>query len=196
MDLDSWNWLCKVAAVISTAIAFVAGAVALFTERELSKRQATQMVRLETDLADAKGRQARAEADLLVLQERARPRVLSDAQRSAILKVLTSRRTKGPLLIEFIGGSVQEPGDFARVLAGVVTQAGWTVTLDGGPAMGSPPSGLFILVADNSETPEWATLLQEALQAGGLTVSLAKSQRPELQPEGGAMIILRVGLKP
>ena len=193
MDLETWNWVFKITAVIAAAITFVVGTGALFTERALGQRQTAQMLALQTELSDAKARQAGAERDLLVLQERAKPRTLSTAARSAVLENLRSHVPEGPLMIEFIGGSTTEPGSLADAIAATLREAGWTVTLEGGPALGTPPTGIAILVSDTVPTPPRAAVLKAALDAASLQPLLKRSSRGDLKPGD---VTLLIGLKP
>jgi hypothetical protein len=149
---------------------------------------------IQSDIDRAKDLElANAQRALLELQERARPRSVDSIARTAIIDMLKSTTPDGPVDIEFISGSTNEPRDLAATIANILKEAGWPVgEFDGGPAVGSVLVGLAVLTSRTSEPPEErALVLQAALIAGGFTTRLA--QNPNVK---AGQVKLRVGLKP
>lgn len=199
MSLDNLNTFFNFVSAVLLGVTFAVGAGAVITGHLLNKRQAERLVRMETDLTNAQrqlaeqqARAATAERDLLELKERARPRTVDPDARAAIRQFLSIGPHDTPVTIEFVSGSTSEPYSLAKQLAEILESTGWKVAaLDGGPALGNPPSGLIVRISDTGGVEEQAIALQHALNRGGLECRLAKDRRVK-----DGQIVLLVGLKP
>jgi hypothetical protein len=187
-----WFFWTGASAVGLTACAAVAGIASWYFGLQVTRENEARTQGMELRIAEQQERAAKAESALLELQERARPRTIDATARAAIIDMLRSSRPDGPIEMQFLGGSVKEPHDFARMIADVLKEAGWNVDrFSGGAISGSAFNGLVILVPEEGEAPTRAVVLQAALKAGGFPAILAKSR---LVTQGEVM--LRVGLKP
>lgn len=199
MSLEALHSLFQIGSVVLLGLTFFVGAGALITGNRLNRQQAERLRTFDADLtaaklalADQQVRAAAAEKELLELKERARPRTLDEAARAEIIAALPVG-THLPIAIHFVSGSTREPRDFAAALRDVLTQGGWNVvTFDGGPAIGTPPDGILLQIAEGAEADrEAAEGLQFSLRKGGLAPRIVL--RTDRKP---GTIVLLVGLKP
>jgi len=190
--LETASLWSNIAVVVLGVLAAIAGGFALFFGLKLGAIKDADQQQLELRVAAQQERAAKAEKDLLELQERARPRTVDSNARSAMIDVLKSTRSDGPVEIEFIGGSTSEPFEFTTILVGILKEAGWVVGQpDGGPALGNPPTGLLVKVSQTGEPPERALVLQSAMTAGGIPTRLSRHPSVKL-----GEVVLLVRLKP
>lgn len=136
-------------------------------------------------------RAAKAEKDLLEVQQKLRPRTISVDQRTRLVAIL-SVSPKGPVHITCILGD-GEGLAFAQQINDLLRSVGWTVE-DGGvsqAAFTGNPVGLVILVHSASSAPPHAIVLQQAFAAVG--IPLGGTEKTALA-EGSVEII--VGAKP
>ena len=146
----------------------------------------------ELEMSQQRERTANAERALAEIQESRKPRTIDTAASVAILSVLKEHVPIEPIEIKYIGGSVNEPGPFARSIAALLREAKWTVaSVEGGPFIGTPPTGLLIRVSKEGERPERAVLLERALTAGNLSPRIVVAE-----PIKPGEVELLVGLKP
>lgn len=199
MTIEFWNAVFQWGSVGLVAVTFVFVAGALWTSNRIHDRQSARLLLLETELAKAQTslrqyqeRTASTDKALPQPEERARPRTLDASARASLLDSLRGVHPEGPLEIRFVSGSTTEPAAFARALANVIEEAGWTLTGDnGGPAFGTPPVGLLVWIPEKGDVPPRALILQEALNRAGMG---ARIERVSTVKDGG--VELMVGLKP
>jgi hypothetical protein len=145
--------------------------------------------KLEVEAAHQRDRAARAERDLVEVQNRIRPRRITDAQRTQLVQVLM-QSPKGAVRIDVVLGD-GEALIFARQIKEILTASGWTnVHLSQSVYTGSPV-GLSIIVRDGSNVPLFAAALMEAFTSVGLIVHASHN---EALPEETVKIL--VGMKP
>ena len=196
MGVEFWHGVFQWGSVVLVALTFVFVAGALWTGNAIRERQAARLEQLETEASARtafRSPPAPSPAPAADAASRLPPRGLDQSARATLLDALRTGRPDGPLAIRFVSGSSSEPADFARALADVIEEAGWTLN-DGdssGPTMGTPPVGLLVRVSDRGEVPRRAAALQEALNRAALGASIERL--PDLR-EGA--VELMVGLRP
>ena len=144
---------------------------------------------LEIEIAQQRQRAARAEKDLVEIQERIRPRLITDAQRALLIQALT-KSPKGSVRIDTVIGD-GEALIFARQIKEILKASGWTdVHLSHSIYTGSPV-GLSMTVRDGNKTPLFAVALAEAIESIGIPVK--RGYNSEIPEE---TIKILVGMKP
>jgi hypothetical protein len=133
MSVEAWKTICDIAAVILLFLTFAFGAGAFIAGNIINKRQEKQLQQFDKDLTDAKielGKQqeraATAEKDLLELQERIKPRILTDKQSTEFVRVLKTF-PNGVIDVGYTAGSGDEGFNLVQQLRALFKQAGWTV---------------------------------------------------------------------
>jgi len=134
---------------------------------------------VEIDLAKQRERAAKAETDLLELQQRVKDRHLTSEQMESFIAHLASG-PKGSITVGCVGAD-PEPRWFSHDLISALQKAGWTVTDDTKNAdftiMGR---GLAIVVKDPAHAPIRAVTLQKALESIGIpSGGFAKASLPD-----------------
>jgi hypothetical protein len=142
----------------------------LLHKTALDSKAAQQKV--EIDLAKQQERAANAEKELVALQQRIKPRHVTDEQ-ARLLVELFKANPFGEISIACINGN-KESCDLAAQLAASLTAGGWKVS---GPsdvvlfgASGGPPVGIFIKIRNKDKVPTRANVLAGALERIGLAV--------------------------
>lgn len=196
MTLEFLHGVFQWGSVILVALAFVFVAGAIWTSNLIQDRESLRVQQMQTALASTQAALRAGGGGTASAPETraapAAPRTLDAAARAVLLDALRASEPDGPLEIRAVSGSTGEPGAFARVLAGVIEEAGWTLAGEGGGStFGVPPVGLLIRVADGGEVPRRAAALLEALNRVGLG---ARLERVADIREG--VVELMVGLRP
>ena len=184
-----WGGVWAVGLTVAAALAgLVAWSASLITAKAAEERQQA----LELAVGQQTERAAKAEKDLFELKERARPRSLDTQAKTILLERLSIGQHAAPVLVEYVGGSTNEPSGLAQQLHDTLKEAGWPVSgLTGGPMFGNPPSGLVVRISDVGGVDEQAGALMASLEAAGFACKLGKARN--FKP---GTISLLVGLKP
>jgi len=155
----------------------IKSAIARAAEADVRAAEAVKGTRsLELEVAHQRERAARAEKDLVEIQERIKPRSFTDAQRSLLIKALT-KSSKGAVRIGIILGD-GEALIFARQIKEILKASGWTdVHLTHSIYTGTPV-GLSVIVRDGNKPPMFAEALAEAFESTGVPVK--REYNPEL----------------
>jgi hypothetical protein len=155
-------------------------------QRELEREN----LKLQGEVAKLQTKAADSQRELLELQERTKPRHLTDEQRIKLIDLL-KQQPKGTIEIECIAGD-KESCDFARQISDMLSFVGWKITSLGSLVIGGqPPSGLLIFFKDAMSTPTGAKALQEALLSVGFpALGQLHSEYPQDK------LTLMVGVKP
>ncbi len=192
MPLESWNTFFNFASAILLGFTFAVGAGAVITSHFVNKRQSERLVTLETARLRQEQETAEAKRALLELQERARPRTIDADVRERLVTDL-GIGPHAPVGFEFVSGRTTEPAQYAKALSEALRAGGWAVTsLDGGPALGTPATGLIIRTASNEGNARGAAMnLQALLALHGIESRLGI--RPQVHADE---ISIMVGLKP
>jgi hypothetical protein len=159
-------------------------------------RQTGEIAVLQKAAADAKTAQAKAEKDLLELQERVKLRHLSAEQRKKLIDFLRAAAVagapKGPIQVsrQLLDETAQP---FAEEIKEAFGSAGWTSNEVGRQFGGGGPTpvGLIIMIHSDTAIPAHAGVIQRALITAGLEPTLG--QNPNV-PEG--MVEILIGVKP
>lgn len=162
------------------------------TARALAETGAAneRVVKVELEAAQQRERAARAEKDLLELQERIKPRRISADQRERLIAALRNL-PKGPVIVTCVLGD-GEAIAFANQIVDSLKSAGWPV--DGvNQVVYTPnnPVGFFVRVRSAANAPPYAGALQQAFNS--VEIRLDGQQVPTLS-EGVVEIV--VGNKP
>lgn len=104
------------------------------------------------------------------------PRTFSAEQREAMIERLGGRGTSQPHPVWFATiPNNPEAAAFQRTLQAVFEEAGWQI--EGNAPIRFPmKAGVYVFAADE-EPPEYVGMANEALEAGGLTVSAGRGYR-------------------
>jgi hypothetical protein len=196
MGVEFWHGVFQWGSVVLVALTFVFVAGALWTGNALREQQAIRLEQLESEVGRGVGRPPAGTAPAAAAADapaRVPPRTLDAGDRATLLDALRSARPDGPVAIRFVSGSSSEPADYARSLADVIEEAGWTLgdAESTGPTMGTPPVGLLVRVAESGDVPRRAAALQEALNRAALGASIERTAGLR----DGA-VELMVGLRP
>jgi len=144
---------------------------------------------LEIQAARQRERAARAEKELVEIQERIKPRRITDAQRATLIKALTNA-AKGPVTIATPIGDA-EAQMFARQIREILESSGWKSVRFTQNLFKGTPVGLSVNVRDGNKVPFYAEMLRQAFESSGIPIYGAYN--PELTDEA---VQLLVGMKP
>lgn len=145
-------------------------------------------VRLELETAQQREKAAIAERALLEVQERIKPRRLTDANRVALIAALRQANPKGLVTVNCVLGD-GEGFAFATQVDETLKAAGWTTTgvNQGVYAGGANPVGFGIVVHSAATSPPYAAALQHAFTVAGFP--LAGAEQVAL-PEGSVVLLI------
>ncbi|MGH9426258.1 MAG: hypothetical protein ACRD2L_08145, partial [Terriglobia bacterium] len=118
----------------------------------------------------AKQRQRAAEVEkkLFELQEKTKPRQISEAQRTRLTTLLSAASPKGVVGLGCVRGDA-EGGTLAEQIDEVLKAAGWPTTgISQATYDGGNPTGLFVLVKSASTAPARAAVLQRVFSEAGI----------------------------
>ena len=200
MTIELWHAVFQWGSVVLVALTFVFVAGSLWTGNAIRERETVRLEQLEGDLARARTSVGRASAtpatarpDSAEPRPATSPRTLEPAARATLLAALRAAAADGPVVIRFVSGGTDEPAAFARALADVIEEAGWTLgdADRTGPTVGEPPVGLLVRVSDGADPPQRATVLEDALNRAGLGGRLERSTLVQ-----AGTVELMVGLRP
>lgn len=144
--------------------------------------------KLELASEQQRERAAKAEVELLALQERLKPRSLSQELRVRLIDTLRASPKKGRVLVTCVAGDL-EGCRFSLELRACLEEAGWPLEPQGG-MIGAFGSGIVIVVRDATNAPAHAGELQRAMASAGLSVN--EQENPKML---GERVILFVGSK-
>ncbi len=134
-------------------------------------------------------RALKAEKDLTEIQERIKPRHISDEQRAHLLEIL-KRSAKGPVRINVSWGD-QEAHFYGAQLKEILKTSGWQDVHLSYSIRTGVPVGLFLLIQGWDRPPAFAADLRKALETNAiLFMAKSDSKIPE------DMIRVLVGMKP
>jgi hypothetical protein len=172
--LDDWNAAFQLFTILFVAGTVLTGLGALYTGRRIAARQKQELAttnatitKLQTDLAVQQERAARAERELLEVQERFKPRILSERQQSELFGLLRAysslarearEKNQETFWIVHPRGDI-EATEFASMLTNLFVQTGWQPNLRDMP-FPTHTTGIEILVRD----PVNLSLLAQALK--------------------------------
>ena len=175
--VDDWNTAFQVLTVVFVAGTVATGLGTVLTDRTIRKRQAEELattkantIKLQTDLAAQQERAAKAEKELLEVQERFKPRTMSQSEQSNLLGLLRAsvslvreakEKNRETLWIIHPSGDT-EATVFASMLTGLFVQAGWEPNLRAMP-LAEHTVGIEILVRDANNLPLLAQALKRVL---------------------------------
>jgi hypothetical protein len=115
---------------------------------------------LEFERGKQRERAAQAEKQLFELQERTKPRQISEEQRTRLMTLLSAASPKGLVGLGCVRGDA-EGGTLAEQIDEVLKAAGWSTTgIARATYDGGNPTGLFVLVKSASTAPAHAAVLQ------------------------------------
>jgi hypothetical protein len=186
LSWDGVNWFSQLLLVISAGMALISGAI-------VNKRQARQLIELQTKLtqttektsnahesaaksqiesdnlkiivAAAEEKRAKAERELLEIQERLGARTISPEQSARFIARL-EYQPKGRVIFSALVTPNGEPRKFAEILKGLLADAGYDVAgeIAALESTDSPVHGIVLKVKDAASPPRHAGPLQKALE--------------------------------
>jgi hypothetical protein len=184
---DGVSWISQLALVVFAGVALISGTI-------VNKRQAKQLLELQTKLSEttekaskaqesaakteiesdklkiivaaAEEKRAKAERELLELQERLAARTVSPEQRARFISRL-EYQPKGKVTFSALVAPNGEPRKFAEILKGLLADAGYDVSseITAFVSTGNPVNGILIKVKDGTSPPRHAGVIQKALEA-------------------------------
>ena len=136
-------------------------------EKQAADAKAAQQ-RVETDLSKQRERTAIAERSLLELQEKVRPRRLSEEQKQTLVKLLSSEVPIEPRV--FCAMDAPDGQVFKDDFVDVFRRLGWTISPNntGRQIYSSHLTGILIVVKDANNIPPQSRALHDALRAIGI----------------------------
>ena len=143
----------------------------------------TSQQNVEIELAKQRDKAATAERNLLALQERVKPRRLSEEQKNALVRLLSSLPAIEPRITWVIGAD--DGQTFAHDFADVFERLGWKVPPDHMRMImpKEPMSGLFMAVRSFNSIPpqvdEVGLSLERVGAPGAPSVSITDPQLPD-----------------
>jgi hypothetical protein len=185
------DW-ANVGVVVALAASFIFGGASIFLSRRLSNAKETlsreAQRKFDLALATQQERAAKAEKDLLELQNRLKPRILTSEQSNALITLLSS--SKGTIEI-LCPPNNKEACDLAQAIASALKRTNWIVDRVVINPFGAFPSGLTLAVRDkNSPGPDVGILQQAFSSVGFPAEGEFRSDLPQHK------VILLVGPKP
>lgn len=145
---------------------------------------------LELESSKQHERAAKAELELLELQQRLAPRRLSEAQALTLIRALKGVVVKVPTPISCVLGD-GEGLEFASQIDVVLKAAGWPTALNQGAFSPQNPIGFFVRIRSAAAPPTAVLALQKAF--GAIGIELPTANKADL-PDGAFEIV--VGNKP
>lgn len=168
----------------------IQSASARAAEADARAAEAVRSLRgLEIELVRQRERAARAEKELVEIQERLKPRRITDAQRGLLIQAL-QKSPKGPLTIATPIGDA-EAQMFARQIREILESSGWKGVRFTQNLFKGTPVGLSVNVRDGNKVPLFAEMLRQAFESSGTPIY--EAYNPELTDE---TVQLLVGMKP
>ena len=167
---------------------------------------AESLTGLGVDLATAKGemskqeaRAAKAEKDLLELQERVKPRHLTAEQKEKLIQSLKNQ-PRGQLEIRTLVGN-PESRNFGLELTEVFRASGWAVTLSDGTLMTPTPVGIKLWVHTDQVVSDGSNVTDEAPDRAVSAVKAFEYAHVAFHTEFNrdipkGQVVLLVGFKP
>lgn len=201
--VDDWNAMFQVLTIIFVAGTVLTGVGKIWTDKIIKERQAQELAaaristtKLETDLAKQQERAAKAEKELLEVQERFKPRTLSRSEQNDLFGLLRAhsslarraREKNGEVLWIVHPRGDPEATEFAAMLANLFSQAGWQPQLRDIP-FSVHITGIAILVSDPANPPLLAQLVKRVFEEARIPFSV------QPQPDSGERTWLAVGSK-
>jgi hypothetical protein len=181
--LEVWALVFGAIVVIGVAGESIFGVRIWWNSRKL---QAIQ----RTELANARARQAEAEADLLKLTHQLSQRAFTEAEEERIIGILKTSSDKPRIIV--ICADVSEPIIFGTQINRIIGNAGWDNNSPFPPSLSSPSwEGIILSVDDADNLPPSAKLLMREFAISGFEI--APVSRHDANPE---LINLKVGEKP
>jgi len=129
-------------------------------------------IQLRTDLSKQQERTAKAEKDLLEVQERLKPRHLSAAQQKELIAELKPFSGQG-IDVFVLNDAGDEVGHISEQIVSVLKDSGWVVKVGNGSETGIARSGIVLTNLDNADAGSRKALssLESALRSKGLGVN-------------------------
>jgi len=123
---------------------------------------------LEFEADKQRERAAEAEMKLFQLQEKTKPRQISEEQRTRLMTLLSAASPKGLVGLGCVRGDA-EGGTLAEQIDEVLKAAGWPTTgISQATYDGGNPTGLFVLVKSASTATARATVLKRVFSKAGI----------------------------
>lgn len=143
---------------------------------------------MELRIAEQQERAANAERALLELQQRTRPRSLTQSERQALLAALESATSKGPVEVSSPTGD-GEARNYARQLMEVLKEAGWPLANEEIFAELVTGVGTHVVVRNSAAPPASAAALRNSLSSAG--IQYYESSQPENIPAGTVRLAVK-----
>lgn len=192
MTLEEWNIAFQFSSAVLLGLTFAVGAGAIITGYFINKRQAVRIAtlgsevveanrkaneragRLELEAARQREKAAKAESDLLELQQRVKPRMFTDDQRRSLIDALKRSSPKGLVTITCVLGD-GEGFAFASQVDEILKAADWPTTgVNQSVFVPQNPVGLGIVVQSAATVPPFVGALQRAFGSVGLALPISE----------------------
>jgi hypothetical protein len=141
----------------------------------------SQIAGLETNAATQQERAAKAEKELLELQERIKDRHLTREQKTTLVREL-SNSAKGQLEVRCPIGN-PEARNFALELLEVFRASGWTVNLNDRVIITPTPVGLKLWIHSEQPTQEGVRMTGQAPERTNSVIRAFGNARVEIEPQ-------------
>jgi len=191
MSVESWNAFFQLGSLVLVLATFALGAGALWTGNRINEKQTARLVTLETELAQAKERAAKAEIELLDLKKRAQPRRLSTDQETLFLK-LAAAITPKKGVVEVVWQSFDpESQSFGGQLHELLKKAGFSAKIAPYLQPGDIPVivGVMLRIRDPKNPPSILQPLAKALRDAGVEFGREIQWNAAVDPDTVEIII-------
>ena len=181
-SVDDWNVAFKILVMVSGLVTLLAGVGVFLTDRRIKARAAQESAAAKESTAKVQADLAKAEKEILEVQEQFRRRTLTQRERDTIVSLLRAYLTlaneakaKGESFMIVYPTGEGEPTRFANLLYQLFFQAGWSVQIQGMP-YAEHVIGTSIIVRDSKNLPLYAEVAQNALREMKLPVSVREEK--------------------
>jgi hypothetical protein len=186
VDAERWASIFTWIGILGGVAVVIGGIGAWYFSREAQRQQseATRRLtedneRLRRDVATERERRAAVEA-------RHAPRLLTEEDHQRFLAALTG--TAGTARV--VSSVDPEPADFAKQIAALLREAGWSVVEDSGAVL-TPRLGVIVRLQSGTPAPGFVPQLLAALSAVSTVVT--QEETPSVPP---GVVEIAVGTKP
>jgi hypothetical protein len=134
MSASEWFHVVGLISAIALGVGFVAGVISVGLSWRINQDLKAKLAQLQQQASEQQARAATAEAKLLELQERSRPRALTPSEIATLCKALAAIPNKVPVEIvtaehsERFFPKTEVSQLYGKQLAEIFVRAGWTVS--------------------------------------------------------------------
>lgn len=203
-SVEWWSSFFETAVVVLSGLVFLAGFFAWKYSSDLAKLKDAELTRfklesiertktIEVALEEQRERAANAERALFELQEKARPRTLTDEQRNSLITDLSAFKGQRLEITEYKQSG--EAWALSSQIQSALLYAHWDAKIVGEVRGSVEYEGVLIMI-ESGETNVAATALTAALRKAGIVTAFMANNGALPEKLGPGVIGMLVGPKP